>query len=181
MQRSRRRLPSAPSSWRNVHRTAAVCSRPSTAAREAPRQPRTHKHSDAVDVKSCSSVPSRARIILADDRVFPPLQRTAWLVYRPRHPGGRIARATAMLALVFRTRPTLRTRRQRLPSLDVPTWFGWIRRVCLTRDFTANGPVQTSRQLALRQPLTTGADAAAGTEVHSIRRRTRDIASTCPA
>lgn len=33
----------------------------------------------------------------------------------------------------------------------------------------------------LRHPFTTAAGAAAGTEFHSIRFRTRDIANTCPA
>jgi hypothetical protein len=52
VRRSPRRLPSGPSSWRRVHRTAAVCSRPSTAGREAPLQPRTRRRSDAVAVQS---------------------------------------------------------------------------------------------------------------------------------
>jgi len=50
--RNPQRLPSGPSWWRCVHRRVVVCSRPSIAAREAPRQLRTRRHSGGVDGKS---------------------------------------------------------------------------------------------------------------------------------
>jgi hypothetical protein len=60
-----------------------------------------------------------------------------------------------MLAFEFRTLPTRRAGRQRLPSLQVPPCLGGIGRMCLARDLTANGPVQTSRAFARhRSPLT---------------------------
>lgn len=85
----------------------------------------------------------------------------------------------AMLTLVSRPPATLHAYRQRLPPLDVPTRIGRIRCMCVTRDLATNGPVQTRREVALRHRLTTAACAAADTELHSRRCRTRDIASRC--
>jgi hypothetical protein len=87
--RNPQRLPSGPSWWRCVHRRGVVCSRPSIAAREAPRQLRTRRRSDGVDGKSCE--PWLCRVSQAWLRVRRPVMRNrpdipTFVAFVPREP-----------------------------------------------------------------------------------------------